>query len=67
MNEEDMEFYGFTGNKEHDDKRRAKIIKELGADNFDIDYPLDYDERIPYPDPDYRDYVNQEVRSINAK
>jgi len=67
MTKDLAEFYGFTGNPEHDRKQKARIIDEVGADNFDIDYPLDYDEKIPYPDPDYRDYVNQEVRSINAK
>ena len=67
MNKETMEFYGFNGDPEHDAKRRTKIINEVGADNFDIDYPMDYDEKIPYPDPEYRDYVNQEVANINSK
>ena len=39
MTSNTAEFYGFTGDPEHDRKQKARIIAEVGADNFDIDIP----------------------------
>lgn len=47
LDQDTKDFFGFIGTKEahsHDLKRAYKIINEVGADQFDIDYPLDYDE-----------------------
>ena len=46
LDQDTKDYFGFIGTKEariHDLQQATKIINEVGADNFDIDIPLDYE------------------------